>query len=198
MRLLASSVIRSRLSDLMFTHTSDSRMQLVGIGDLMHPGACMVCGSGNREQGYVNLGVYYEYEGNMYLCFLCLTEAAEIIGMLTSDEAHVLNENSSKVFEENVALKEELASANERLSVYDNAMRAIVSANPGSAVASADSTKGEGQVSLVGADVHSGANAGEPEPAESVKSNKPAGTSRIKRSNPAALDHTESGSTLQL
>lgn len=174
----------------MFEHTSDSRMQLCGIGDLMHPGACMVCGSGNREQGYVNLGVYYEYEGNMYLCFTCLTEAAEVIGMLTSDEALILRNEAGQVFRENTKLKEELNRANERLVAIDSVLSGLAVAGAFSTDSPAVAVEGEGQISDGGNDVSTGTNAGEPESAKPVTSDKPAGVSRVKRSNSSSATNT--------
>lgn len=104
----------------MVTEISPSaRMQLVNIGELLHPAACMVCGNGTSQDGYLRLGVYFDYEGECYLCVRCLTEAGETIGMLTSDEAEHLTGLSAATSTDLADAKEKLEAANERLNHYD-------------------------------------------------------------------------------
>jgi len=96
----------------------DARMQLRGIGDLRHPGACAVCGSGNCDSGYVDLGVYYEYEGWVYLCLYCIEEAGGVVDMLTVNESEKLIEAQHKAEGKALALEEENGELHERLNGY--------------------------------------------------------------------------------
>lgn len=98
--------------------TASDRMQLVNIGQLMHPGACAVCGNGTCQFGYIQLGVYFEYEGEIYLCMTCLTQAAETGGMLSVEEAQYIQESNNTTATELLATKNELKEANEQLDAY--------------------------------------------------------------------------------
>lgn len=109
----------------MFENGPSDRMQFVGMGGLTHPGVCMVCGNGTCEEGYVRLGVYFEYEGEMFLCVTCVIQAGEIIKMLTPDEAKALWETASNTQAHNVTLETELEKANERLAAYDSVLSGI-------------------------------------------------------------------------
>ncbi len=100
-----------------------ARMQVRGIGDLMHPGACAVCGNGNNTEGFVDIGVYYEYEGQVYLCMLCAKELVATIGGATSEELLVTAELTSRSLEENEQLKSEVEKLNAELEQYRNLMR---------------------------------------------------------------------------
>ena len=165
----------------MHEQTSDSKMQLVGQGDLVHPGSCMVCGSGNYEKGYVNLGVWYEYEGNMYLCGNCLSEAGEIIGMLTAAEVTEMNALHAKIAQDNERLTSELEQANERLSVFDAAMRSIA----------VSSTDPGGPSSTGSLEITTPADAGKPVAKESVKGAKPQRTAKPKSGDFTEADPSE-------
>jgi hypothetical protein len=63
-----------------------SRIQVRSAGELKHPGQCVVCGSGDTERTYVDLDVFFDYEGMVYLCNICTTQVGESIGMFTPDE----------------------------------------------------------------------------------------------------------------
>lgn len=97
----------------------DERMQLRNPGELMHPGSCCVCGSGNNEEGYLDIGVYYDYEGQVYLCMTCVEQAAVTVGLLNRGEAKHLQETNERLAEQHASLTSELEKANERLSHYD-------------------------------------------------------------------------------
>lgn len=160
-------------------HTSDSKMQLVGRGDLVPPGTCMVCGSGNYDYGYIDMGVWFEFHGNAYLCLLCLAEAGNIVGMLTSEEAKRLAEQSGAIAKHNAVLTKELEEANARLRVFDDAMRSI--ADRSGSVSSITTDQGLFHVGTY-APADSG-EAGEPESEESAKGSKRSRPNRIKLSD---------------
>lgn len=103
----------------MFNNTPSDRMQLRGLGELPQPAQCMVCGSATYEEGYVDLGVWYEFYGNALMCGTCLTQAAELIGCMTASEVAHLREQAENVTNELEALKTELRVANERLDAFD-------------------------------------------------------------------------------
>lgn len=109
----------------MFTNTPSDRVQLVGRGDLRHPGCCAVCGSGNGEEGYVDLGVYYDYEGQMYLCWTCTAQVAEVIDCLLPSEAAILKELVEQTELRNKDLQTQLEAANERLRAFDVAFASV-------------------------------------------------------------------------
>lgn len=101
------------------------RVQFRNLGELMHPGACALCGSGVREEGYVDPQIYYDYEGQVYFCTTCLEEMAGVIGCLTAAESAHLTETANEALAENKALKEELEQARERLGHYDSILRTL-------------------------------------------------------------------------
>ena len=96
-----------------------ARMQLRNMGELNHPGACAVCGNGTCDQGYVDIGVYYEYEGMMYLCIPCVTELAETAGMLSIEQVAELKNITNEALAENKVLKTRQVKLNERIKHYD-------------------------------------------------------------------------------
>lgn len=102
-----------------------ARMQLRSRGELVAPGTCMVCGSGTRDEGYVDLNVFIEYVGTAYLCFLCVQQAAEIIGMFTPAEVQSQQDLIAELSEKNVAYEEELANVR---PVMDSVRKSFVAA----------------------------------------------------------------------
>lgn len=131
--------------DLVPKSDPGARMQIVGLGELMHPGTCMVCGSGTRDSGYVRLGVYYDYEGEMYLCKeFCLPELIKTVNGLTEDEAKTMVDMSNTILEQHEALKAELERANGRLLHYDSLLNVSPINGPASPGSVADSGESEG------------------------------------------------------
>lgn len=85
-----------------------ARMQFRTRGELAHPGQCIVCGSATCDEGYVDLGVFIDYEGTIYLCHTCVTQAAEIIGMFTPEQVESQQNLLRELDSENALMKEEL------------------------------------------------------------------------------------------
>lgn len=84
-------------------HTPSDRVQLREIGDLRAPGNCALCGNGTCLDGYVDLDIYYDWEGNVYLCMNCAKQTATVIGCLLPDQSRyleTLNENIAKELKE--------------------------------------------------------------------------------------------------
>lgn len=96
-----------------FNHNASDKMQLIGLGELPPPAQCFVCGNGSCEAGYVNLGVWAEFVGNLLVCTPCLVQAAELAGCLapiirTTMEQHIANlQKYSRELEDKVASQDE-------------------------------------------------------------------------------------------
>jgi len=106
-----------------------ARMQLIGMGDLMHPACCAVCGNGSCDLGYVDIGVWFEYEGSVYLCMLCATQVAETGGMYSMEQSQQLRDISNEALAENKILKDRLEKASERLGHYDALLNDSISSD---------------------------------------------------------------------
>lgn len=72
------------------------KIQLRNRGELMPPGCCAVCGSADPDRSYVDFGLWYDYEGGIYICSLCFDEAAtKVVGYFTEDQhKELLNHNN--------------------------------------------------------------------------------------------------------
>lgn len=108
-----------------FEHSPSDRMQVIGRGDLRFPGTCMHCGSGSCDEGYIELDVNYEYEGDQYLCMLCTHQLVELVGSIHPDDfIKFMTEHAQLQIDLNKA-SEQLAEANERLSTYDSLFASV-------------------------------------------------------------------------
>ena len=169
---------------MVFEHTPSDQVQLVGLGELLHPGKCMICGNGNCELGYVRLGIFYDYEGEQYLCATCLTQCAELIGCLTSEEANHLQDQAKALAASNKQLMEELENATERLDIFESAIRASLGDAVINAISS-DLTKAAESSLIVDAAVTDGSEKSEPDTVEPVKGDDSTGVSESGASNKA-------------
>lgn len=147
----------------MFTNTPSDRVQVVGRGDLLHPGSCALCGSGNCDEGYVNTGIYYDYEGQVYFCITCTRQIAEVIGCLIPEEANILREQVNEVAKTNKNLTEQLEAANERLRAIDIAFGALNLTTPNGNPFSVVTDPIDEPVVKVDEPITGSANDGEPE-----------------------------------
>lgn len=91
--------------------TPSDRVQVIQAGSLGHPGTCALCGSGTCELGYVDLDIYFEWEGNVYLCMWCAKQVAKVIGCLNPEESKHLEEL-------NLSIAQELKETKEKLNDY--------------------------------------------------------------------------------
>lgn len=149
----------------MFENSPSGKVRFLAMGELPPPGSCFVCGSGNREEGYVDTGVWLEYIGEGLICNLCVIEIGEKIGMLIPNEAQHIQGLAESLATENTALKEKLENANERL----NALDLLIGSNHAAylaaiGVSSLDSSEDPAQPSLLSGD-------GESTPKESDSDN---------------------------
>lgn len=107
--------------------TPSDRVQLIGRSQLMHPGCCALCGSGNCEDGYVDTGIYYDYEGQVYFCMTCTEQIISVVSGFTADQVALLNSTLAEKVEELSSVKEELETARGRLQHYDILLSGIAS-----------------------------------------------------------------------
>lgn len=120
-----------------FNHSSSDSMQgPLGLGELPPPASCFICGSGTVEAGYLNLGVWVDYVGNLLICIPDLIKAAEKVGCLAPSINKMLNENLESLAKDNEVLREQNEKINERLTLFDNALRSIAAGD----VSSSDSS----------------------------------------------------------
>ena len=78
-------------------------------GELQHPGSCAICGGSDPDRTFVDIGVYYDYEGNVYICHLCFDEAAvQVMGYFTREEHLKLLGQNNILIEQNQKLQAEL------------------------------------------------------------------------------------------
>lgn len=159
-----------------------SRLKLLNQGDLLHPGACAVCGSGNYQEGYLSLDLFIDFFGDVYLCLQCLSEGASAAGMLSKEQSEHVKELLSELSTENKTLKGFLKEASERIAIYERAFSAAgvnVNAVNGSVVSDGSEPVDEDSETVV-EDVDTitePEGTGEPEPDEPVTSDESGGTS---------------------
>lgn len=156
--------------------------------ELQHPGTCLACGSGNCDDGYVDLGTYFDYEGQMYLCLNCMQEAAEVAGMLVIAESEFLQRQNQGMALKLRETEEALTYANQRLRAYDDVLSHVRSnladAESASMAAAQQRTADDSQLDLFDANAIGSAVSGESESEESTTSGSGlTGTSQPERSD---------------
>lgn len=168
-----------------------ARMQLRSRGELVHPGQCMVCGNGTCDEGYIDLGVFFDYEGTMYLCKTCCYQAGETFGMFTPDEVKSQQELIERLTTENASLTEELENVAPIVTIYQRSLADFVDSHDFTASGLvpkqpeqyenySPESAGQGEINLeespsgneTDGDVTPNADEGKPESAEPVKSPK--------------------------
>lgn len=142
-----------------------ARFQVRSRGELMAPGTCAVCGNGTCDDGYLDLDVFVDYLGTLYLCLTCLTEAGETIGMYTAEQVKTTEALMSSMAKVNEDLTQELKHAR---PVIDS-LRAIAAANGTPDVPSGTADSEPAVVEQSTDKTPSGPDAGESKPAEPVK-----------------------------
>lgn len=106
--------------------TPSDRVQVISRGQLKPPGACALCGNGTCEEGYVDSGVYFDWEGHVYFCMNCTVQIAETIGCLTPAESDHLKSLNESIAEELSKTQEKLNHAESRLADYDRVLSGLV------------------------------------------------------------------------
>lgn len=71
-------------------YRESSKIQILDV-PRMNPGKCVLCGASDGEdRQYVDIGVTIEWYGVVYFCTFCFTEALNIIGSLSKEQADAL------------------------------------------------------------------------------------------------------------
>lgn len=99
------------------------RFQLRSRGELQLPGSCMICGSGTKDEGYLDFGVFVDYHGTLYFCMTCLGEAAITAGFMSPEMTQEVNKTVEGKLTELAELKKELEDANNVI----NSLRILLS-----------------------------------------------------------------------
>lgn len=175
----------------MFTNTPSDKVQLVGLGELLSPAKCMICGNGTCDEGYARLGVWYDYEGEQYICRTCVVQIAELFKCLTPEEAQHLQEQATDYAALNEAYHKELTDARERLAVFSGMFSDFAASNPDANPHAVPlvTTAGETVPTPDGVDEQTTgeSDANESESSESVTGNNSAGVSGT------TVQHSEAG-----
>lgn len=82
-----------------------ARVQVRGLGSLLAPATCAMCGNGTQEE-YVDPAIFYDWEGQVYFCKRCTTEMAETIGCLSPEQADFLKSVNDELAARNAELEE--------------------------------------------------------------------------------------------
>lgn len=100
-----------------------ARMQLRSRGELRHPGACCICGNGTNDDGYVDLGVFYDYEGTMYLDMTCALQIATLIGCVSPEEIKIFEKKVEELAKKNDELRKDLDDAQHHVDTVNALLR---------------------------------------------------------------------------
>lgn len=114
----------------LYTQSPSDSMRLLGRGELPAPAACFKCGSGNCEEGYVDFGVFFDFEGEMLACRDCVLKAAELVGCMPPSVVDDVKEKVEVLSAEHEEVKKELENAKQRLSVFNSMFADYATANP--------------------------------------------------------------------
>lgn len=81
------------------------------------PGKCVVCGTSECLEGFIDFGFELDFYGVVYFCFNCIREAAGVVGFIPVDSlqsvvivTNELTDTVQKLQEENQELKNALGS----------------------------------------------------------------------------------------
>lgn len=156
------------------------RLQLRSRGELLHPGSCAICGSSDPERTYVDTGIFYDYEGRIYICNICGTQIGEILGLFTPDEIELTNKQLDESLTKIVVLEKELEDARPIMDSITSMFGNLSSSNSEPSVPADSEPEGSSETSD---EVTSDAVSGEPEVTEPVSKPGRTDTSGSKRGN---------------
>lgn len=107
-------------------------------GDLGFPGSCACCGGSDPERTYVDFGIWYDYEGSVYICSTCFTEAVQVMGFFTPEEVQETFDQLNAMLRENAQLKKELEDARPILNAVANLGGSLVAPVSGDSDSNSD------------------------------------------------------------
>jgi len=108
-----------------FGHSPSDGMRVLGRGELPTPGACVVCGNGTCDDGYLFLGIHVDFHGALLLCQRCVVQGSEKMGCMSPDIADRIHVQAQELATEVVMLRRETEAQRVRLAIFDDALRTI-------------------------------------------------------------------------
>lgn len=103
-------------------NTSSDRVQVRQLGELLHPGACALCGNGTCVDGYVDTSIFYDYEGTVYLCMRCVEQICAVVGALLPDEVNQLRKHTAEIATKCAKLEAENNDLRNRVNSWDSVL----------------------------------------------------------------------------
>jgi hypothetical protein len=155
-----------------------AKMTIKSRGQLMVPGTCMVCGNGNFEGDYLDLGVFFDYEGHMAMCKTCVVQAGETVGMFTADEHLELLKKFNDAVTDHEHMEQELENVRNQLASARNLLASYLTSDSSVVVSEGTERQDEDSSSTVSA-----SDSGEPEVTEPVPSARRSNTGGSKSGN---------------
>ena len=165
-----------------------ARIQLRNRSELQFPSGCALCGKDAHPEGFVDFDIFVEFFGNFYLCMDCMNQAANTVGMLTTEESTHIQKQLSELAATVEVATTALRTANERLDDYDRLFVPVIT-DVLTASRDADNDASEQHTEPEGDNdktvvASNGAGKAEAKPAESVSGGKrPGKTTRITSSD---------------
>lgn len=104
-------------------NTSSDRVQVRQLGELLHPGACALCGNGTCVDGYVDTSIFYDYEGTVYFCMRCIEQICKVVGALLPDEVNTLHSHTEEIAKRCAELEAENNDLRNRVAAWDSVLR---------------------------------------------------------------------------
>lgn len=84
------------------------------------PGVCGTCGTNICEQGFVNLGLDFEFYGTLIICRTCIIEMSAIYGLISCEQAEELSIELQESRNEVDKLRCELIAAKQVIDGFVN------------------------------------------------------------------------------
>lgn len=106
------------------------KVQIRQRAELQPPAICAMCGNGTCRDGYVDVDVWYEWEGQVYFCHNCGLEIARALGCLPPDQTQFLIGQNQDFAKELASLKEAHERATSRLAIYDSVIAGAATSDP--------------------------------------------------------------------
>lgn len=75
-------------------------------------GSCLKCGSSSSKRSYIDLEVFIDFEGGLFLCTVCVTEFGHELGFMTEDKHESVKQNNQKLLASNKELHTRIDTQN--------------------------------------------------------------------------------------
>lgn len=134
----------------MYEIQPSDRVQIRQRNELLAPACCAICGNGTCLDGFIDPGIFYEWEGQVYFCMNCAKEIARAVGSLTPEESRYLEGLNEKMAQELAETREKfndfraIADLIERLTGTNAASLSISLSEDATAVAASVTAPADG------------------------------------------------------